>query len=158
MPEQLIGGYTMSYAEKWAANLTAGINDGVYTSKASSWLTGIDGSDTVSTAMTWATDSNAFVCTVVMPKGVSAVEGKELDTTYYKSAIGTIELQIAKAGYRLAAWLNIIATGEIGLGSSDKGKRDAAPKPFVPPRGTDELSKAKLARAAWGYGCSGHSH
>jgi len=158
MPEQLVGGYSMSDAQKWAANLTSGINKGVYASEASSWLTGIDHSDTVSTAMVWATDSNAFVCSVVIPNGVSAVQGQELDGTYYDSVIGTIELQIAKAGYRLAAWLNLIATGEIGLGSSDKMKRDATPKPFMPPMGGNELSKAKLARAAWGYGCSGHEH
>jgi hypothetical protein len=158
MPEQLIGGYSMSDAQTWASNLTTGINSGVYSSDSSSWLTGIDINDVVSTGVVWATDSNAFMCAVVIPNGVDAVQGKELDGAYYDSTIGTIELQIAKAGYRLAAWLNLIATGQTGVGSSSKVKRDAVPLPFVPPVSTDEYSKAKMARAAWGYGCGGHAH
>lgn len=158
MPEQLIGGYTMSDAQTWASNLTDGINNGVYASESSSWLTGIDANDVVSTGMVWATDSNAFVCSVVIPNGVDVVKGQELDGDYYDSAIGTIELQIAKAGYRLAAWLNLIATGKTGLFSSSKVKRDAMPKLFVPPMARDEYTKARLARAAWGFGCGGHEH
>lgn len=158
MPEQLVGGYSMSNAQTWATNLTTGINSGVYASDSSSWLTGIDISDVVSTGMVWATDSNSFVCTVVIPNGVDAVQDQELDGDYYDSTISTIELQIAKAGYRLAAWLNLIATGETGLGSSNKVKKNTVPKPFIPPASTDEYSKAKLARAAWGYGCGGHAH
>jgi len=86
--------------------------------------------------MSWASDSNAFVCTEVMPSGVSAVEDTDLSGTYYTKVLPTIKLQIAKAGYRLvcpwlwgdrvlehvanhydrlAAWLNLIATGETGL-------------------------------------------
>lgn len=46
-----------------------------------------------------------------MPNGISAVENTDLSGSYYNSAIPVIELQIAKAGYRLAAWLDLIATG-----------------------------------------------
>lgn len=65
--------------------------------------------------MHWATDSNAYVCSTVIPNGVSAVESTDLSGAYYKKAIPVIELQVAKAGYRLAAWLNLIATGSTGL-------------------------------------------
>lgn len=50
-----------------------------------------------------------------MPNGYEVLETGDLSTTYYKSAISTIDLQLAKAGYRLAAWLNLIVTGGTGL-------------------------------------------
>lgn len=114
MPEQLVGS-TQADALTWATSLTKAINSGTYESEASSWLTGIDLSDPITTAMSWATDSNAYVCSTVIPNGISAVENVDLSGAYYNSAIPVIELQIAKAGYRLAAWLDLIATGETGL-------------------------------------------
>lgn len=86
----------MSDAQTWAVNLTSNIDNGAYTALASGWLANIDYSNPVSTTMAWATDSNAFVCSVVMPGGVSSVQSKQLDSDYYDSAVGTIELQIAK--------------------------------------------------------------
>jgi hypothetical protein len=115
MPEQYTGGYALSDAETWATTLTTAIKSGTYESDAAGWLDGIDLSDAQTTAMSWATDSNAFVCTEVMPNGISAVLKEDLSTTYYDAVMPTIKLQIAKAGYRLAAWLNLIATGETGL-------------------------------------------
>lgn len=35
-----------------------------------------------------------------MPKGVEALKGKELNGTYYATAVPVVELQIARAGYR----------------------------------------------------------
>jgi hypothetical protein len=99
MPEKLIGGYSISDAQTWAANLASNINNGAYTALASGWLDNIDYSNPVSTTMAWATDSNAFVCSIVMPSGVSSVRNKELGSSYYDSAVGTIELQIAKGEY-----------------------------------------------------------
>ncbi|KAE8441275.1 hypothetical protein EG329_005541 [Mollisiaceae sp. DMI_Dod_QoI] len=115
MPEQLVGGYTLADAKTWAANLTTGIKSGTYKSSAANWLTGININDPVSSSMIWAQDSNAYVCTTVMPKGISAVENVDLSGAYYNKAIPVIEEQIAKAGYRLAAWLDLIATGSTGL-------------------------------------------
>jgi hypothetical protein len=43
-----------------------------------------------------------------MPNGVAALQKGDLYPTYYNSVIPTVELQIAKAGYRLANWLNTI--------------------------------------------------
>jgi hypothetical protein len=100
MPEKYTGGSTISTAKTWATALTKAIKTGTYSSSASSWLTGIDLSDPVTTSMGWAQDSNAFVCTTVMPNGVSAVENVDLAGDYYASAMPVIEEQIAKAGYR----------------------------------------------------------
>ena len=109
MPEKLIGGYSMADAEKWAAILSTAIKSGIYKSQAASWLEGIDLSDPVSTALVWASEANAFVCTTVIPDGVTALENQELSGDYYTRAVPVIQLQVAKAGYRLARWLDLIA-------------------------------------------------
>jgi hypothetical protein len=96
MPEKLLGGYSMTEAQTWASNLTSNINNGAYTALASGWLDNIDFNDPVSTTMVWATDSNAFVCSVVMPGGVDSVRNKDLESSYYDGVVDTIELQIAK--------------------------------------------------------------
>ena len=40
---------------------------------------------------------------------MKAIEGKELDGDYYLKAAPVIEIQLARAGYRLAKWLDLIA-------------------------------------------------
>ncbi|KAH7395571.1 S1/P1 nuclease-like protein [Cadophora sp. MPI-SDFR-AT-0126] len=115
IPEKLVGGYSLADAKTWATNLTTAIKTGTYKSSSASWLTGMKLSDPVSSSMIWASDSNAYVCSAVMPKGVSPLESTDLSGTYYQGVVGIVELQVAKAGYRLAAWLNLIATGATGL-------------------------------------------
>ena len=100
MPELYVGGSTQADAKTWATTLTTAIKSGTYKSSASGWLTGMSLSDPVTSAMTWAGDSNAYVCSTVIPSGVSAVESVDLSGAYYQSAMPVIELQIAKAGYR----------------------------------------------------------
>ena len=115
MPEEYTGGYSLTDAKSFASTLTTRIKSGEYESEKASWISGIDINDAVTTAMDWASDANAYVCSTVIPNGVSAVENVDLDGAYYKSALPVIELQIAKGGYRLAAWLNLIATGSTGF-------------------------------------------
>ena len=67
------------------------------------------------TALGWATDANAYVCTDVIPDGVDAVEGQDLSGDYYTDHNHAVRIQIARAGYRLAAWLNLIVDGNTGL-------------------------------------------
>jgi hypothetical protein len=45
-----------------------------------------------------------------MPQGPDAIRGQELGADYHDSAAPVVEVQIAKAGYRLAAWLDKIAS------------------------------------------------
>lgn len=45
----------------------------------------------------------------MLPEGPQAIVGQELAGDYYEKAAPVIELQVAKAGYRLAAWLDLIA-------------------------------------------------
>lgn len=158
MPEQLRGGYSLSDASKWATNLTTEIDSGAYESQKASWIKGLDITDAKTTALGWATDANQYVCSIVIPKGQAAVEKGDLYPTYYNSAIGTIELQIAKAGYRLAAWLDAIAASQTASkrwthaqAHSDVSRIDLCGMDLLPP--ARELSLAKLRREAVGWGC-----
>lgn len=53
----------------------------------------------------WVADS----ILLVFPEGPTAIAGQELAGEYFEKAAPVIELQVAKAGYRLAAWLDLIA-------------------------------------------------
>lgn len=120
MPEKLVGGYALSDAQDWAQNLTDEIKSGQYQSAAAGWIDGLDLSDAQGTALKFAQDANTFVCSTVLKGGDSAVEKGDLGGDYYEAAIPIFTQQIAKGGYRLAAWLNLIATGSTGLSDSTK--------------------------------------
>ena len=49
----------------------------------------------------------------VLPDGPTAIKHQELGskTEYYKAAAPVLEVQVARAGYRLAAWLDLIVAG-----------------------------------------------
>jgi len=165
MPEKLIGGYSMDDAKDWSTTLIKEITTGRYANASSSWLKGMNIKDSVGSAMVWATDANSFVCTTVVPKGEAAVAGQELDGAYYDSAIPVIQLQIAKAGYRLAAWLNLIVEGSTELkGSSHGYKTGHVPEKTVVKREITELEdwmvEARRVRRAYGWNCGpeGHQH
>ena len=100
MAEKLVGGYALTDAQRWANTLTTEINTGAFKSQAASWLEGIDITDPVTTSLGWASQTNKFVCTTVLPEGKDGVVGKELNGTYYGVAVPVIQLQVARAGYR----------------------------------------------------------
>ncbi|KAK4124845.1 S1/P1 nuclease [Parathielavia appendiculata] len=112
--EKLVGGVgrrsPYEAAKRWADELTKEINDGKYASDTIDWLRSANLSDPISTAMAWATEGNAYVCTTVLPEGPHAIRGQELGSKYYEAAAPVIEVQVARAGYRLAAWLDLIVT------------------------------------------------
>ncbi|KAI1335330.1 putative nuclease S1 precursor [Xylariaceae sp. FL0016] len=113
--EKMLGGihrkpYDAAY--KWAANLTSEIESGKYATVRESWKDQMILENSIATSMVWANESNAFVCSHVLPEGPSAIVGQELAGEYHEKAAPVIELQVAKAGYRLAAWLDLIV-GEI---------------------------------------------
>lgn len=156
MPEKLIGGSTLADANTWATTLIAAIDTGAYKSKAASWIAASDISNPITSATAWATDANALVCSVVMPKGVAALQTGDLYPTYYNSAIGTIELQIAKGGYRLADWLNKIAAASAkrDLGGAVMESRMAKVE-YLP---VGKPNAAQIAREAFGEGCGCDRH
>ncbi|KAH8157813.1 hypothetical protein CIB48_g10432, partial [Xylaria polymorpha] len=111
IPESISGGSSMATAKTWATTLTTAINTGEYKSQASSWLTGLSVATAASrqaTALQWATEANAYVCSTVLKGGISAVENKELSGAYTTTADPVVKLQIAKQGYRLAKYLDAI--------------------------------------------------
>ncbi|KAF8060975.1 S1/P1 nuclease [Lyophyllum atratum] len=116
----------------WANTLATRIKTGAYASSASSW---ISCSSTTAPArrsisddlsgflvpraitplqcpLVWAQDSNKLDCSLVF----SYTTGTDLCTSsYYTNAVPAIETQIAKQGYRLAAWLNVLFDGSVSL-------------------------------------------
>ncbi|KAF2637735.1 hypothetical protein P280DRAFT_492149 [Massarina eburnea CBS 473.64] len=165
MAEKLIGGYSLSDAEEWSTSLVADIKTGKYATQTSTWLSGININDSISSAVVWATDANSYVCTTVLPEGEDAVQGQELQGAYYDAAIPVVQVQVAKAGYRLAAWLNLIVTGSTGLESSSKYNKNkmAVPGAYVKRGETgleDWMLEARRVRRAFGWNCGaeGHAH
>ena len=153
MPEKLIGGDTLADAQSWATTLIADIQSGSYKSVAASWIANDTLSDVITTATNWASDANALVCTVVMPNGVAALQQGDLYPTYYNSVIPTIEVQIAKAGYRLGNWLNMIYETNVlkkryeSAGIVSRMVEEDFKAPLGP------VSRQFLAREAAGGGC-----
>lgn len=100
--------------------------------------------------MLWARDANKYVCTTVLPDGPDAVFGKELSGAYYETAIPVVKKQIAKAGYRLAAWLDAVVEhaekgGYAHARDVDVMKRGAALEPW--------MEEARQARRDFGGDC-----
>ncbi|KAF9872351.1 s1 p1 nuclease [Colletotrichum karsti] len=109
IPQSITGsGSPLPVAKEWASALSTQINSGDFKSAANCWVQGLDLEDPEGTAVQWATESNAFVCTVVLPEGREAVEGLDISGAYTTSAQPTVSMQIAKQGFRLAKWLDAI--------------------------------------------------
>ncbi|KAI9740452.1 MAG: hypothetical protein M1834_005032 [Cirrosporium novae-zelandiae] len=113
--EKIAGGSSETISKTWAATLTTAIKSGTYSSSKSSWLDDADINDANATAMAWAEDSNSYDCTYVFADGLDYIESEDLSGDYYNEVDDAVKELVAKAGYRLAAWLNLIATGETGL-------------------------------------------
>jgi hypothetical protein len=96
MPEKLIGGFSLTDAQTWAASLTSAIDSGAYAGQKSSWLSGMALNDPITTAMGWSADANGYVCTNTLPDGVSAVETGGLSGAYYQGNTDVIQLLVAK--------------------------------------------------------------
>lgn len=108
--EQLADG---ADAEEFAKNLTASIDARDYGWDVEDWMAGASLNDTLSTVMGWASEANAYVCSEVLSAGVDAVEEGDLSGSYYNAHYDVARVQIARAGYRLGAWLNLILSGVI---------------------------------------------
>lgn len=163
IPEKKVGGGSLTDAQSWANTLVAEIESGTLKGQAAGWIAGDDIANPIQSATRWASDANAYVCSVVMPNGAAALQKGDLYPGYYNSVIGTVELQIAKGGYRLGHWLNTIYSskiakrGDINIGQ-DAGVAlpDLTGRDLLP--ADRPLSRAKLARMAMGESCCTHNH
>lgn len=102
----IAGGSTNADSNAWAATLIKSIDSGAFSSQKASWVACSDITTAEACALSWAQDSNKFVCSNVVPNGVAALEKGDLATTYGPANEPVVNLQIAKAGYRLGVWLN----------------------------------------------------
>ncbi|KAL7941122.1 putative nuclease S1 precursor [Trichoderma barbatum] len=105
----------------WAKKLEEEISNGKYASEKNSWLDNFDLSDPKKTAMDWSIEANKLVCSHVFPKDYNPtqIKGKELSDKYYDQARPIVELQVARAGFRMAAWLDEIANNIWGNDNGD---------------------------------------
>lgn len=69
-----------------------------------------DSDRAVDCALTWAQESNNYICSYVLKDGVAAVEGHELSGEYYKGAVPIIKSQITRAARRFATMMNSLAS------------------------------------------------
>lgn len=66
--------------------------------------------------MGWAAEANLLVCTKVIPMGVEGLKAMgDLSGAYYEANVPVVEMQIARAGVRLARWLDLIAAEGKGV-------------------------------------------
>ncbi|KAM3445009.1 hypothetical protein NHJ13734_000878 [Beauveria thailandica] len=156
IPQKKVGGSKLTDAQSWAGALVAEIESGALKGQAAGWISGDNVADPITSATRWASDANAYVCSVVMPGGASALQQGDLYPDYYNSVIGTVELQIAKGGYRLGNWLNSIYSSKVAKRSFDAPLPDLSGRDLLP--ADRPLSRAKLAREAMGESCCTHNH
>ncbi|KPI34611.1 Nuclease S1 [Cyphellophora attinorum] len=98
-------------ASEWAEEMVGLIENGKY--NASGWLDATSLDDIKGTAMSWANDANDYVCTDVLPDGREAIEaeGVDLAGAYFEKHGEVTKELIARAGYRLGSFLNLIVDG-----------------------------------------------
>ncbi|KDR85235.1 hypothetical protein GALMADRAFT_218323 [Galerina marginata CBS 339.88] len=119
----------------WASNLVARIKTGTFKSLAADWISCSSTTMPVNQRrsleddiggllhpraitplecpLVWAADANSFDCSFVFSFTSSS---QDLCTSsYFTNAVPIIEEQIAKQGFRLAAWLNVLFDGATNL-------------------------------------------
>src|SRR5205814_104934 len=57
-------------------------------------------------SLTWAKESNTWICRFVLKPGLEWLESHDLSLEYYDGAKPIVEELMGKAGARLGGWLN----------------------------------------------------
>jgi hypothetical protein len=113
----------------WAVRLRAslGAGDGGAAEEAPPLLLGAECARVAepdACALGWARESNAFVCSHVLERGVEWFRGRDLAGEYYERAAPVVEYLVGKAGVRLAAWLEaMVAAARLGEAVFEDGQR-----------------------------------
>ena len=118
IPQKAYGNFSQANALALATNLTAEVKHGKFKKESKTWTKGIKAKDAVKSSMIWAEDANSYVCSTVIPNGPDAVFAQELSGAYWDTAIPVVTKQLAKAGVRLAAWLDAL----VELNEKHKGR------------------------------------
>ncbi|KAI4200553.1 MAG: hypothetical protein LQ346_002352 [Caloplaca aetnensis] len=106
MVEKDAGGYGSAVIASFANKLITAIDSGAYASQKASWISCSNIQTASACALAWAQDANKINCGYVLKMDET---NQELSGSYYTGAKPYIELQIAKAGYRLGTWINNLA-------------------------------------------------
>ncbi|CAI6089198.1 hypothetical protein V2G26_018377 [Clonostachys chloroleuca] len=116
-----LGGRPIDRASRWADQLASKITDREFADQRRDWLKHLDVRNPNGTAMIWSQETNKLVCSNVFPRGFGPdqIRGKELSENYYEQAWPVVERQVARAGYRMAAWLDAVAEQVNGRGQGE---------------------------------------
>ncbi|KAL8917594.1 MAG: hypothetical protein Q9172_005778 [Xanthocarpia lactea] len=106
MVQKAAGGYSSAVITSFTNELIAAIDSGIYASQKASWVSCTNVATARECALTWAQDANKLICAYVLKDDET---DNELNGAYYTGAKPYIELQIAKAGFRLATYVNNLA-------------------------------------------------
>ena len=106
MVEKDAGGNSASVITSFSNKLITAINSGAYSSQKASWVTCNNIKTAQTCSLQWAVDANKVNCQYVLKVDET---NQELSGSYYTGAVPYIELQLAKGGYRLGAWINALA-------------------------------------------------
>lgn len=105
---------TAEWREDWVGGCFAGIESEAAGGR------GISAERAHKCALQWARWANGYLCTHVLrfKDGAETVEvgaGRELDGEYTEQAERVVVELVGMAGWRLGGWLNLLATGRLGL-------------------------------------------
>lgn len=112
MPTKLAGQFTPENVKAWTKKIVKELEFGQFRHHKWDWASCTDIDAGAACPLVWAREANSFVCSYVLKTDPT---GKEASGAYYEGAAPIIEMQIAKGGVRLAAWLNTIFAGYPGL-------------------------------------------
>ncbi|KAH0613691.1 uncharacterized protein H6S33_005577 [Morchella sextelata] len=117
------GGSAVRHAVGWADTLHTEIEGGKYSDVRGEWSACVDPARAEECALSWAGEANRWMCDYVLPQTYpGGLEGLDVSGEYYEGAIEIVDVLVAKAGWRLAGYLNMIVTGRTGL---EEGERAA---------------------------------
>lgn len=116
----LLASYILSNFTKAAPASAAKAQWAYPTINTTAWLYDLSTCWSGTTSNLWQHEANALVCSSVYPAALAlsptAIAGADLGAgKYYAQAAPVVQMQIARAGYRLAAYLNLIFAGQPAL-------------------------------------------
>jgi hypothetical protein len=115
----------MDKSNEFASQLHQDITSGPYQGNVSDWISSwhiksskhTKDNTTEAIVTQFAQESNDYVCEYALssPDGPDSYNGTEISGSYTDGAVPIVKISLARAGVRLAAWLNLIYTGKTGF-------------------------------------------
>lgn len=101
-------GFSQTHIDPFFAKLVERTREDAFLVPRDKWLMASDPSKAIYWAEQWAKDSNALNCDFVYGRYINGSD-LYLENKYARDALAVLELQTAKAAWRLGGWLNAIA-------------------------------------------------